>query len=374
MSDVIHVDPARRHDFVLLFDVTDGNPNGDPDAGNLPRVDPETLQGLVSDVCLKRKVRNYILTAKWENGHPTQGYDIYVKDRSVLNREHQRAYDAKGIEVGEPKTEILPPDLASVFAPEGEPVTLPDGFNLESGEDDNSWNLSYSGRLDAQERKEALKQINDEVGKKARDFVAKLIKGAKSRKPTIDEVDSARNWMCEQFFDIRVFGAVMSTGVNCGQVKGPIQVTFARSVDQVVPLDLSITRMAVTREEDAQKERGMGRKALVPYGLYKGFGFFNPYSAKDTGAGGSDLSVFWRALQNMWDLDRSASRGMMACRGLYVFSHENGLGNAPAPNLFERIQVRRKEGVEAPRQFSDYTVSVNEADLPSGVTLTTLVR
>ncbi len=222
MTDAIHTDPARRHDFVFLFDVTDGNPNGDPDAGNLPRVDPETMQGLVTDVCLKRKVRNYVLAAKRNGDQPAHRFDIYVKERGVLNREHQRAYDAKGIEVGEPKSEMVPPDLVQIFAPAGEGVTLPDGFTLEAGESDDVWTLVYSGLLDAQERKEALKQIGEEFGKKAKDFCSMVVKGAKSRKPTHDEVDSARKWMCEQFFDIRAFGAVMSTGVNCGQVRGPI--------------------------------------------------------------------------------------------------------------------------------------------------------
>lgn len=373
MTNTIYTDPNRRHDFVLLFDVTDGNPNGDPDAGNLPRVDPETMQGLVTDVCLKRKIRNYVLTAKWDGGHPAQGYDIYVKEKGILNREHQRAYDAKNIEVGEPASAVVPQDLLPVFAPEGEAVTLPDGFSLEVGETEDSWTLRYSGLLDTNERKEALKQIDDALGKKAKDFVSKLLKGAKSRKPTRDEVDSARGWMCEQFFDIRAFGAVMSTGVNCGQVRGPIQITFARSIDRVVPLDLSITRMAVTREEDAQKEREMGRKAVLPYGLYRGFGFFNPHFGRDTGATDEDLSILWEALQRMWDLDRSSSRGFMSIRGLYVFTHQDSVGNAPAHTLFERIQVSRKDGVEAARKFADYTVTVNDADLPEGVTLTRLV-
>lgn len=364
-----YTDPGKRHDFVLLFDVVDGNPNGDPDAGNLPRVDPETMQGLVTDVCLKRKVRNYILASKWKNGVSASGYDIYVKEAAVLNREHQRAYDAKGIEVGEPKSEMIPADLVSVLAPDGASVTLPEGFTIEAGEDDNAWSLNYSGTLDAQERKEGLKRIGDELGKKAKDFVSKVIKGAKSRKPTTEEVDSARKWMCEEFFDIRTFGAVMSTGVNCGQVRGPIQMTFARSVDPVVPLDLSITRMAVTREEDAQKERGMGRKALIAYGLYKGFGFFVPHFAEKTKASTQDLEIFWNALQQMWDLDRSASRGMMACRGLYVFSHENALGDAPAHSLFDRVKVCRRDGIEAPRSFSDYTVTVDDTKLPENVAL-----
>jgi CRISPR-associated protein Csd2 len=373
MADTIYTDVNRRHDFVLLFDAVDGNPNGDPDAGNLPRVDPETMQGLVTDVCLKRKVRNYILASQWTDVGPTLGYDIYVKERGILNREHQRAYHAQKIEVGEPASEPVLRELIPIFAPDGDPVDLPTGLSLQPGEVDDTWILHYTGLLDAQERKEALSQIEETLGKKAKDLASKLLRKARSRKSTTSEVDSARMWMCQQYFDIRTFGAVMSTGVNCGQVRGPIQMTFARSIDPVVPLDLSITRVAVTREEDAEKEREMGRKALVPYGFYKGFGFFNPFFAKQTGFAQGDLSLFWSALQGMWDLDRSASRGLMACRGLYVFSHATALGNAPAHTLFEGITVRCQEGIEVPRKFSDYEVTVNEQRLPEGVTLTRLV-
>lgn len=299
-SEIIN-DTARRHDFVMLFEVTDGNPNGDPDAGNLPRVDPETMQGLVSDVALKRKVRDWINLARGEEA----AYKIYVQSGVALNAQHQRAYDDLG--------------------------------------------MKSTG--------------------------AKQAKG---------DIDQARAWMCKNFFDIRMFGAVMTTGVNCGQVRGPMQVTFARSIDSIIPLDLSITRVAVTKVEDSQvvvaesgetsgKQTEMGRKALVPYGLYRAHGFFNPHFAKQTGASGEDLGLFWQALQMMWDSDRSASRGMMACRGLYIFSHESSLGNAPAHTLFERIAVARREGVAAPRSFRDYSVSVDADKLPEGVTLTTLV-
>lgn len=298
----VHLDVDKRHDFVLLFDVADGNPNGDPDAGNLPRVDPETMQGLVTDVSLKRKVRDWVDVARGDQ----ERYKIYVQSGGpALNALHQRAYTDLGI--------------------------------------------TSTG--------------------------AKQARG---------DVDRARAWMCENFYDIRIFGAVMTTGVNCGQVRGPVQLTFARSVDPIVPLDLSITRVAVTREEDAMiavsdegqmtgKQTEMGRKALVPYGLYRAHGFFNPHFAKQTGADSEDLALFWQALQQMWDLDRSSSRGLMACRGLYVFSHESSLGNAPAHALFERIEVARRDGVEAPRSFRDYVVQVNADGLPQGVTLTRLV-
>jgi CRISPR-associated protein Csd2 len=304
MPSDAYTDVNRRHDFVLLFDVTDGNPNGDPDAGNLPRVDPETMQGLVTDVAIKRKVRDWVDVARGDEGR----FKIYVQSGGpALNAIHRRAYEAEG--------------------------------------------LKSTGARQARE-----------------------------------DVDRARGWMCRNFYDIRMFGAVMTTGVNCGQVRGPVQLTFARSIDAIVPLDLSITRVAVTREEDAQiavaedtglgmsgKQTEMGRKALVPYGLYLGHGFFNPHFAAQTGADEEDLTLFWDALQQMWDLDHSSSRGLMACVGLYVFSHESKLGNAPAHQLFQRVHVSRLEGVEAPRRFEDYSVQVDDADLPAGVTVARLV-
>jgi CRISPR-associated protein Csd2 len=302
MATAPHLDVAKRHDFVLLFDVTDGNPNGDPDAGNLPRVDPETMHGLVTDVALKRKVRDYVHLARGNE----ERFKIYVLSGGpALNTLHGRAYAALG----------LTPT------------------------------------------------------------------GSKQRK---EDVDQARAWMCQNFYDIRLFGAVMTTGVNCGQVRGPVQLTFARSIDPIVPLDLSITRVAVTRAEDAAvvaaddgtttgKQTEMGRKSLVPYGLYRAYGFFNPHFAEQTGATEEDLALFWQALVNMWDQDRSSSRGLMACQGLYVFTHQSKLGDAPAHALFRRVEVRRRSGVEAARSFEDYEVAVDDVDLPVGVTLTRLV-
>ena len=302
MSDSAHLDVNRRHDFVLLFDVTDGNPNGDPDAGNMPRVDPETMQGLVTDVAIKRKVRDWVDASRGDEG----AYKIYVQSGEALNTKHARAYEAKG--------------------------------------------LKSTGAKQSQ-----------------------------------DDVTVARAWMCENFFDIRMFGAVMTTGVNCGQVRGPIQITFARSVDPIMPLDISITRVAVTKPEDAKvvvsedgsqtsgKQTEMGRKSLVPYGLYRAHGFFNPHFAKQTNACGEDLALFWDALRMMWDLDRSSARGMMACQGLHVFSHDSSLGNAPAQKLFGKVTQTRRENVVAPRSISDYTLSIDGSSLPSGVTLTSLV-
>lgn len=293
-----HLDPSKRHDFLLLFDVVDGNPNGDPDAGNLPRVDPETMHGLVSDVAIKRKVRDYVVRAR--SGKP--GYEIYVQHKGVLNTQHQRAYDAA-----------------------------------------------------------KLKST-----------------GSKQKR---EDVDKARSWMCQNFYDVRMFGAVMTTGVNAGQVRGPMQMTFARSVHPIVPLDVSITRVAVTKEEDAVqteegktsgKESEMGRKSIVPYGLYRSQGFYNPSFAKESGTTADDLALFWEALTRTWDQDRSSARGLMTCRGVHVFTHDDPLGNAPAQRLFEKVSVTSRDRAQkAPRAFADFEVAV-EKTLPTGVTYTFL--
>ena len=286
----------HRYDFVLLFDVQDGNPNGDPDAGNLPRIDPETGDGLVTDVCLKRKVRNFVGLVKGEQ----PPFEIYVKEKAVLNQQHERAYVAIG--------------------------------------------------------KQDLLKKTDEKDKKR--------KGG-------DAVEEARAWMCKNFFDVRTFGAVMSTGTNCGQVRGPIQLTFGRSVTPVVSLEHSITRMAVTTEKEAEAQSGdnrtMGRKHTVPYGLYIAHGFVSSFLAKQTGFGEDDLELLWQALEHMFEHDRSAARGEMSTRGLYVFEHASELGNAHAHALFDRIQVSRK--ADSPRSFNDYEVRLADTPLPSGVEL-----
>jgi CRISPR-associated protein Csd2 len=292
MTD-LHTDPTRRHDFVLLFDVTNGNPNGDPDAGNLPRVDPETMRGLVTDVALKRKVRDFVDMARGDEAR----YKIYVQHGHFLGEQRARV------------------------------------FSERSG-------------------------------------------GAKNVDP-----NDGRMWMCNEFFDVRMFGAVMSMKEhNAGQVRGPIQLTFARSIDPIVPLDLSIVGPA-QNAKDVNKEGSdgatnygtMGRKSVVPYGLYRAHGFFNPHLAKQTGVTAEDLALFWQALVSTWDFDRSASRGEMACRGLYVFTHESNLGNAPAHTLFELVQTPAST-VEAPRQFADYTVTAPAAGPLEGVTSVTLTK
>jgi len=278
----------NRYDFVLLFDVKDGNPNGDPDAANLPRTDVETGHGLVTDVCLKRKIRNYVGLLKEEQ----PPYEIYVKEKAVLNKQHERAYE----------------------------------------------------RLESQS----------------------------GSKPSVED---ARQWMCQNFFDIRTFGAVMSTGdAKCGQVRGPVQLTFARSLEPVVSLEHSITRMAVTTEREAEKQDGdnrtMGRKHTVPYGLYRTHGFVSASLAGQTGFNEGDLNLLWESLTNMFEHDHSAARGQMSTCGLYIFKHDSKLGNAPAHELFDMVNIRRRTDSSKPaRDFSDYEVILNEDRIPSGVTL-----
>lgn len=265
----------NRYDFMLVFDVKDGNPNGDPDAGNLPRVDSETGEGLVTDVCLKRKVRNYVQLTKGTEA----GYDIFVKEKAVLNSLVEDAYAELGIDAN----------------------------------------------------------------------VKKPAKG--------EEIDKGRALMCKKFYDIRTFGAVMSTGANAGQVRGPVQLTFARSIDPIVTLEHSITRMAVTKVEDIDKERTMGRKNTVPYGLYVAYGFVSPALAAQTGFSEEDLETLWTALVNMFDQDHSAARGMMATQKLIIFKHDSALGNAPSHKLFDLVTIAKKEDVVVPRKFADYEVT-----------------
>ena len=283
----------NRYDFVILFDVENGNPNGDPDAGNMPRVDPETGYGLVTDVCLKRKIRNYVETLKED----APGYRIYIKDGTPLNRSDNEAIAALGI-------------------------------------------------------KEDLK-------------------AAKKADPGIDR--KLQQYMCESYFDIRTFGAVMTTFVkgalNCGQVRGPVQLTFARSIDPVVPQEVTITRVAITTEADAEnKGTEMGRKHIIPYALYRAEGYVSANLArKTTGFSEEDLQLLWQAILNMFENDHSAARGKMAVRELIVFKHDSELGNAPSYKLFDAVKVQRKEDVIAPRSYQDYTVTVADT-LPDGVT------
>lgn len=291
----------NRYDFVVYFDVENGNPNGDPDAGNMPRIDPETGYGIVTDVCLKRKVRNYVETVKEDD----PGFDIYVKDGSILNVNDARAFEALGID-------------------------------------------------------------------------AKDIKKLKKDDPELDE--KIRDFMCATFYDVRTFGAVMTTFVkgalNCGQVRGPVQLTFARSVDPIIPQEVTITRVAITTEADAEKKgTEMGRKYVVPYALYRGEGYVSANLArKSTGFSEDDLALLWDAIVNMFEHDHSAARGKMAVRALVVFKHDSELGNAPSYKLFDAVSTQKKAGVEAPRSIDDYEeITVDEGAVPEGVTVLRMV-
>jgi CRISPR-associated protein Csd2 len=279
----------NRYEFVLLYDVENGNPNGDPDAGNMPRIDPETGYGIVTDVCLKRKVRNYVELVKGDSG----GFRIYVKEGVPLNQNHEEAYVAIGLKTSE--------------------------------------------------------------------------------KTKSEKVNEARQWMCANFYDVRTFGAVMSTGDNCGQVRGPVQINFSRSLDPIVQQEVTITRQTVTRIEDADKERTMGRKHIIPYGLYRVEGYVSAKLANDstkgTGFSEEDLALFWEALVNMFEHDHSAARGKMAVRKLVIFKHGSDLGNASSHKLFELVKVSKKSETNPPRSFTDYEVSVDSANAPEGVTI-----
>ena len=282
MSNLEH-----RYDFVLIFDVEDGNPNGDPDAGNLPRIDPETGHGIVTDVCLKRKVRNYVQMTK-EFKEP---FDIFVREKAILNTLIDKAHE--------------------------------------------------------------------------QDSVKDKQKGEKT--------DAARDYMCKKYYDIRTFGAVLTTGKNAGQVRGPVQMTFGRSVDPVMTLEHSITRMAVTTEAEAEKQSGdnrtMGRKNTIPYGVYVTHGFISAHLANQTGFSNEDLELFWEALQNMFEHDRSAARGLMSTRKLIVFEHDSILGKAHAHSLFDCVKVECRDNSIPPREFADYTVMLDRENLPAGITI-----
>jgi CRISPR-associated protein Csd2 len=293
---------TKRYDFALLFDVTNGNPNGDPDAGNAPRIDPETGHGLVSDVCLKRKLRDFVTLARrdQQSGQPSPGYDVYVKIQGVLRQEHQKAYEALGLE-------------------------------------------------------------DTDKGKKKASNAAQ-----------------ARDWMCQTFYDVRAFGAVMSLKeFNCGQVRGPVQLAFSRSVDPIVSLEQTITRKAVATADEAEGQIAkhgtvtgtMGRKEIVPYALYEAHGFISPHLAADTGFSDEDLELLWQGLTMMFEQDHSASRGEMASRKLVVFEHESPLGNAPAHSLFRRLKISKKDDSRPARQFDDYEVALDTSDLPAGVSM-----
>ncbi|MBI4632973.1 MAG: type I-C CRISPR-associated protein Cas7/Csd2 [Deltaproteobacteria bacterium] len=367
----MHTPLKNRYDFVLVFDVQDGNPNGDPDAGNLPRVDPETGRGLVTDVCLKRKVRNFVqITKTGEDGKALSGYDIYVKEKAVLGRAHVKAFNDLNISTGKISEKEIPADLQSIF----DDLVFPDGLSVATDESGERQMLVVAADADKKIIQQWIKE--EDPPKEAAALIKTALKDAKPRKPTGEETELGKGKMCEDYYDIRTFGAVMSlkSAPNCGQVRGPVQMTFARSVDPILTLEHSITRMAVATEAEAEKQSGdnrtMGRKHTVPYGAYIAHGFISAHLAAQTKFSEEDLEILWNALTNMFEHDRSAARGLMATRGLIVFKHDSALGNAPGHKLFELVQVKRKTDPSIPaREFGDYEIVIDKARMPASVKL-----
>jgi len=350
----------NRYDFVFYFDVKDGNPNGDPDAGNLPRIDAETGNGLVTDVCLKRKVRNYVQLTKFINNVAEKGFDIYIKEKSVLGRAHVEAFKQLGINLGEGVKVEIPEELLELI----QAYELPEGIAIEEGEDDKMFLVVYVG-AGLKTIKEALND-NPPEDSKLKKLINDAVKGVKTRQPTQAETEKGRTWMCENFYDIRSFGAVLSlkSAPNCGQVRGPIQLTFARSVDPIVALEHSITRVAKATEERALKGGSeMGRKYTVPYGLYCCHGFISANLASQTGFNEGDLELFWNAMQIMFEEDHSAARGEMNTRKLIAFKHSGALGNKPAHELFARV-THKKLNESPAREYSDYEIYLDGKTFP----------
>ncbi|MCX6021239.1 MAG: type I-C CRISPR-associated protein Cas7/Csd2 [Chloroflexi bacterium] len=354
-----HTDPMKRHDFVFLFDVTNGNPNGDPDAGNLPRTNPQTGHGLVTDVALKRKVRDYLA-----NYRETP---IFIQSQVTLNSHILKAFRDVGVQAAEVMVED---DDVQDWLEQNQS----EAFEFYPEEK----RLVYTGESPkVADIQQALADMlvpgegNDALRPKLNRLARQLSQGG-AKKVEPKKRMEARDRLCKDYYDIRMFGAVLSTGLNAGQVRGPMQLTFARSIDPIVVSEITITRQARTtavRLETGPTE--MGRKNIVPYGLYRAHGYFNPFFAKQTGVTEADLEVFWEALTNMFEFDHSAARGEMVARGLYVFSHDNILGNAPSHTLFDRIQVDEATGARSFRDYQDH-ITVEEKD-PDGVTLTRLV-
>lgn len=353
----------NRYDFVLVFDVQDGNPNGDPDAGNLPRVDPETGCGLVTDVCLKRKVRNYVQLTK----NCQRPYDIYVKEKAVLGEAHFKAFQEIGISTGVEYRQIISSETAALFTE----IDLPEGLTFMKGDEDQGGELVVAPDADKNVIKAWLKEENP--NKEVSKIIKRALEKARPRKPTADDSSRGRGKMCQDFFDIRAFGAVLSlkTAPNCGQVRGPVQLTFGRSVEPIVTLEHCITRMAVATKAEALKQSGdnrtMGRKNTVPYGVYIAHGFVSTHLAAQTGFSEEDLNLLWDALCNMFEHDRSAARGLMSTRKLIIFKHSSALGNASAHSLFDLVTIKHLDESKPARNFSDYAVVVDKNNKPAGV-------
>lgn len=354
----MHTDPNKRHDFVFLFDVNNGNPNGDPDAGNLPRIDPETMHGLVTDVCIKRKIRDYVAGILKR--------DIFIQSEVALNTLYDRAFseakDENGSLVGSSIEVKIDKDLAAMLeANEGELAAYLEGLEVEGLDFDPEEKLTYFGAT--RTKRDFLTLLTKDLASDASEalksacgkLAAKLGDAAKGKpKPSPKTRGIVKADLVQKFFDIRMFGAVLTAGTNAGQVRGPVQFTFAKSVGPIHSMEISITRVAITKPSDRiRKTTEMGRKAIVPYGLYRTHGFYNPFLGRQNVVTEDDLKDLWEATEKMFEFDRSASRGEMTARGLWVFTHENEKGNAPAHKLFELVRVTPCDG-DPPRAFGDY--------------------
>lgn len=359
----LYLDPNKRHDFILLFDVTNGNPNGDPDAGNMPRIDPETNYGFVTDVALKRKIRDYAAMA-YEK-------EIYIQSKSALNTLYYKAMKDEGLDF--PEVAVGDDELLDWLADEAADV-----FDVDLENRKVKYSHEFKKNSDIIENLKEKIDIPDKLDSKVVQLSKDLVAAQKNiKKLTPKDRDAIKEALVKQYYDIRMFGAVLTAGTNAGQVRGPVQLTFARSISPIMPIDVSITRIAITREADKKKKQTeMGRKAIIPYGLYRAHGFYNPKLAEKVCSDGNpvseeDLKILWDALQNMFEYDRSASRGEMVCRGLYIFTHndEKGLGAAPAHKLFERLIIKQVDKNSPPRSFQDYEVIMNKDNWPEKIVL-----
>ena len=358
----LYLDPNKRHDFVLLFDVTNGNPNGDPDAGNMPRIDPETNHGFVTDVALKRKIRDYVALV--------HSKEIFIQSKFALNSLYYKMMAEK--EFSFPEVEVQDDELFNWIFDKAANV-----FDIDEENKKVKCMREFKNQKDILDAiKEEVDEIEPNIEMKIKDVAKNLVAASKDiKKLRPQDRDMIKEEMVKRYYDIKMFGAVLTAGTNAGQVRGPVQLTFARSISPVLPMDISITRIAITRESDKRStQTEMGRKAIIPYGLYRAHGFYNPKLAERLTSSGNpvkkdDLEILWEALNNMFEMDRSASRGEMVCRGLYIFSHqdEKGLGNVPSHKLFNRIKIEQKDSVTAPRSIKDYEIVVNSKDLPYGI-------
>lgn len=367
-------DSGRRHDFVWLFDCTMGNPNGDPDNDGAPRSDPETRHGIVTGQRLRRAIRDWVAhAALFEPAERRNKLGLFVEHRGVLNEKIRDAYVALDLPTGRRvERAITRDDVRAEISDLASAGLLPDSFSYEVDASGENATLAYAGELTPTELKAVLDDLADSISRRTRGFIEAVARDAGSPQKTRDNAEAARAQMNYNYWDVRTFGAVMSTGLDADRETGAVQIPDCRSVDPITPLDLAITRVAITREEDRDKVSTMGNRHIIPYGLYAVYGFFNPLRAARTGMDDEDLELFWSALADPWSLERSANRGVMSTvpvehgGGLHIFSHEHPMGNEPAHRLFDKVQVSLRDGVEVPRSIEDYEIVVDQDGISAG--------